>query len=108
MLKNPITIRGKYSPAMEMKTQAEADAYFEELVRHSMQNFGKSRAEAEELERTNLGYYAGYYDDETRARVESLFHCAHPVFGSIAENGSPTPEEAFAAGQAFADRLKNG
>ncbi len=96
-----ITIGAKYSPAMEMADQAEADAYFEECVTHTM-GFGKSREEAEGIERGNLGYYAGYYSKETRLRVERLFGCAHPVFGAIAERGPPTSEEAIAAGRRMA------
>jgi hypothetical protein len=96
-LPEKITVGEKYGPAMEMTDQSTADAYFEELVTHSMR-FGKTRKEAESLERSNLGYYAGYYSSETRARVERLFRCAHPVFGSIETNGQPTVDEAFAAG----------
>jgi hypothetical protein len=92
-----ITIGDKYGPAMVIKEQAAADAYFERCVAHTM-SFGKSRAEAENIERQNLGYYAGYYSDETRARVEHLYGCSHPVFGKIAEVGPPTAEEALRAG----------
>lgn len=93
-----ISIADKYSPAMSITDQAEADAYFEELVKHSILNFGNTREEAEANERASLGYYAGYYDSQTRERVEKLFRCEHPIFGSVVKNGSPTPEEAFAKG----------
>ncbi len=96
-----ITLGDKYGPAMEITEQAEADAYFEKCVRHSMRHSMRhdySREEAESIERSNLGYYAGYYSHETRERVERLFQCSHPVFGSIAKNGAPTPQEAFDAG----------
>lgn len=93
-----ITFGEKYETAMEIKTQQEADEYFEACVEHCM-GFGRTREEAEEVERSNLGYFAGYYDDETRARVEALFKCAHPVFGSIKEKGQPTAEEAFGMGK---------
>ncbi len=102
-----ITIGDKYEPAMALLTQAEADAYFEELVAHTM-SFGKSRAEAEAIERANLGYFAGYYSNETRERVEQLFRCAHPIFGSIAANGPPTAEQAFQAGLAAGKATKHG
>jgi hypothetical protein len=92
-----ITIGDKYGPALDITDQAEADEYFERCVRHTMR-FGKTRAEAETIEKSNLGYYAGYGSSETRERVERLFRCSHPVFGSIAANGSPSPLEAFAAG----------
>ena len=93
-----LTIGQKYHPAMEITEQAEADAYFERCVEHSMRYGGRTREEAETIERANLGYFAGYYDSETRARVERLFRCAHPIFGPIAQNGSPTPEAALLAG----------
>ena len=96
-LPDHITYGDKYGPAMTLMNQAEADAYFERCVQHCMR-FGKSRVEAEAIERSNLGYFAGYYSHETRARVERLFRCAHPLFGAIAEKGPPTAEEAFAAG----------
>lgn len=82
-----ITIGDKYGPAMQITDQAEADAYFEKCVRHMMRYRPCARDEAERIERMNLGYFAGYYDSETRERVERLFRCSHPVFGSIAERG---------------------
>ncbi len=94
-----MTIGELYGPAMEIQTQKEADAYFEKLVsQHLAGAPGHARDYAESVQRSNLGYYAGYYSDETRQRVERLFHCAHPIFGSIAKKGPPTPEEALALG----------
>ena len=95
--KKYVTIGDKYHPAMKIVTQDDADEYFELCVRHSMK-FGKSREEAERVERSNLGYFAGYYSSDVRQRVERLFKCAHPILGSIDERGIPTPEEAFLAG----------
>lgn len=92
-----ITIGDKYGPAMTITDQAEADAYFEQCVQHNL-SFGEhDRAEAERVERMNLGYYAGYYDHETRLRVERLFRCRHPVFGS-AESGPADPTAAYMTG----------
>lgn len=106
-MKTKITIGEKYKPAMGITNQADANLYFEELVNHNLkcrrlEGEALIRAEAEAVERHNLGYYAGYYDSETRARVERLFKCSHPVFGSIAKNGSPTSTEALAAGMVAA------
>lgn len=97
-LPEKITYGEKYDPAMRMTDQAEADAYFEVLVNHMMRYGRKTREEAEAIERSNLGYYAGYGSDELRARVEHLFKCEHPVFGAIATNGPPTFAEAFRRG----------
>ncbi len=96
-----VTIGDKYGHALAITDQSEADAYFEECVAHCM-SFGKSRDDAIAVEKANIGYYAGYYSSEARARAERLFRCAHPVFGAIAERGEPTAEEAFAAGVAAA------
>ena len=101
-MKASMTLGEKYDPAMEITDQAAADAYFEECVKHSMDNFSKTRIEAEDLERSNLGYYAGYYSSETRERVERLFACSHPIFGKVAEEGEPTFEEALEAGRRMA------
>lgn len=108
---NGITWDAKYDPAMNIYTQEEADEYFEACVQHFLRlqmqdGFSPKRDLAEQIERTNLGYWAGYYDNETRARVEKLFNCAHPVFGAIAECGPPTPEEAFKMGMQWAGELK--
>lgn len=103
-MKRSITIGEKYGPAMEIKDQASADRYFEELVKHSMQFFGTKREEAEKVERHNLGYFAGYFDNETRERVERLFKCAHPILGPIAKTGPLTADQAFNAGKAWAKK----
>lgn len=76
-LPRDITIGDKYRPAMSIAADSEAAEYFERLVEHTM-GFGKSREAAEAIERANIGYFAGYYDAETRERVERLFGCAHP------------------------------
>lgn len=92
-----VTLGEKYGPAMEITDQSEADEYFEALVEHTML-FGKIKEEAEKIERINLGYYAGYYNLETRLRVERLFGCEHPFFGPAAD-GQPTAEEALEMGR---------
>jgi hypothetical protein len=83
---------------MAITDQAEADGYFDRLVQHTM-SFGKTREEAERIERSNLGYWAGYYDGATRERVERLFRCEHPFLGAIAETGPLTSEQIFAIGE---------
>lgn len=53
---------------------------------------------AEQLAKRNLAYHAGYFDDETRERVERLFDCEHPIFGKFLEMGQPTSDEAVQCG----------
>lgn len=88
------TIGEIYGPAMKITDQAEADRYFDACVQHCMKHGGHSRERAEAIERSNLGYFAGYYDSETMARVNRLFRTTHPIFG----NSVPTADEAMQAG----------
>lgn len=99
-----ITIGDKYGPAMKITDPEEAKEYFEACVLHTM-SFGKSREEAEQIERSNIGYYAGYYDSEIASRVYELFNCKHPIFGDV--KNWPTPEEAFEMGKKYAEELKD-
>lgn len=96
------TIGDLYRPAMAIADPAEAKAYFSELVEWHIAKWNEPREKAISTQKTNLGYFAGYYSHEDRARVERLFECAHPIFGAIAENGEPTAEQAFAMGAALA------
>lgn len=95
-------------PAMEITDQTKADQYFKALVDRCMEldEDRKPREEIERIQRINLGYYAGYYSHETRERVERLFRCAHPIFGSIADNGAPTPKQAFELGKRLGESAK--
>ena len=86
-------------PAMEITDQADADQYKEAMIQWMVtQDPTVSRERATQISNENLGYYAGYYSNETRARVEKLFRCAHPIFGSVKENGIPTSKEAYQMG----------
>ena len=80
----------KYRPAMEITDHTEAAEYFEALVEHAMRTGKRDRAESERIERTNLGYYAGYYDPDVRARVAELYGAVHPIFGATTP---PSPEK---------------
>ncbi|KKL61113.1 hypothetical protein LCGC14_2198570 [marine sediment metagenome] len=107
MLPDKITIGKKYDTAMCMSNKEQADEYFELLVEHNMRMSEHSREKAEEIERTNLGYYAGYYDNETRQRVEKLFNCNHPIFGKATDD-PVTPEKALKIGMDLGTRNKKG
>lgn len=74
------TIEERYKPAMYVTTKEEAAEYFEALVFYRM-TYGHTREEAERIERSNLGYFSGYFGRETMIQVQELFSCEHPVFG---------------------------
>lgn len=89
-------------PAMKITDKEDAKQYFASYVDFIQKHLDKEPNEngltAEQIAKQNLGYFAGYYDNETRLRVEELFECSHPIFGN-AKNGTPTPEEAFEMGK---------
>ena len=97
------SIGEKYDPAMKMTDPEKAKCYFEACVLHNMLISNHSRKKAVEIEKANLGYYAGYCGHETRKRVERLFECEHPIFGPISK-GRPTAQEAFDMGKKLASK----
>ena len=88
-------------PAMEITDQAVADDYFEQLA---AQHVSRDRKDAARIVRENLGYYAGYYNEETQVRVNRLFHTEHPIFG---KNTRPSPTEALQAGMKLGKETRN-
>ncbi len=87
-----------YGPAMEITDPEEAKFYFEKLVVRTMRVSGCTREEAIVTEKTNLGYYSGYYDQETIRRVQNLFDCKHPILGSADDIAELDARTVFALG----------
>lgn len=100
-----MTINEKYDKAMYICNQMDADEYLDLLCRYSVLKDGLLYEQAQARHKTNLGYYAGYFDSDTRERVERLFKCAHPIFGKIVEKGPPTMEQALQAGIDYANNI---
>ena len=92
--KKNATIGELYHPAMDLQTSQDAADYLEELIEWAVAEHGQTREEAREIQPTNLGYFAGYYDRETMERVFRIFGAEHPIFGLA----NVTPEQAFQAG----------
>jgi len=99
--KESLTYGECLAPAMEITDAEDAKQYLDAYIKFQEANMQEASGKhtAEEICKINLGYYAGYYGDETRKRVEQLFTCSHPIFGSIKENGTPTVKEAFECGK---------
>ncbi len=91
-------------PAMNVTDAFEAAQYKGEYIAYIMIKQNKSYEEAERIANSNLGYFAGYYDEETMQRVNRLFRTVHPIFGTK----TPTPEEAFEMGRRMGEQMKNG
>lgn len=71
-LTHKITHAEKYGPALEIFDLDEAADYFESLVDHSM-GWGKTRIEAKEIEKRNLGTFADTHSREVGLRFAKLF-----------------------------------
>ena len=110
--KETLTYGECLGPAMEITDPADANQYFDAYVKHIQKYLDKEPRDdnmtAADIAKTNLGYYAGYYDNDTRVRVEKLFTCSHPYFGSIEQNGVPSAAEAFEMGTITAKNRRNG
>lgn len=59
-------------------------------------------AEAEEIAKSNLGYFAGYCNREICDIIYKTYQCSHPIFGDKPYDVSP--EEAFEKGMERASR----
>ena len=99
--KKTLTYDECLSPAMGITDAEDAKQYLAAYIKFQEANMQEASGKhtAEEICKINLGYWAGYYNEETRERVEKLFNCSHPVFGSIKLNGYPSAEKAFSMGQ---------
>lgn len=84
-LPEKMTFGESLGPAMRIREQQKATEYFEALVHRHMKYHDKTHEEATKITKINLGYYAGYFDQETQRRVEKLFDCVHPIFGQTME-----------------------
>lgn len=87
------TISEFYDRVLKVTTQAEADDQLAELI-GLMVKEGKRPRVAKKIAKKNIGYWAGYYDEETARRIWRLFRTEHPVFGKR----WPGPREAFQLG----------
>jgi hypothetical protein len=78
--------------------QTLLDEYIEDIQRYYRAASDlKNYTEAKRLALNNIGYYAGYYDQETRERVELLYGARHPVLGSALGN-QLTSEQIYKIG----------
>lgn len=97
--KEELTYGDILDPAMMITEKDDAIQYKKEYIKFIDKQLVNGKNEngltAEDIVNINLGYYAGYYSDDVRERVEDLFECSHPIFGKIKDNGAPTPKEAF-------------
>ena len=101
--KDFITCKDKYSSAFQITKQEDADEYFSSCVEHTMRlNTELTEKEAIELEKDNIAYFACYTNNiDIRKRIEKLFNCEHPLFGSV--DNPLSADEIFLIGKAIGE-----
>lgn len=97
-------LHDRYRRCALVNERAQADDLLEELADdHCDREDGMSWQRAMEIERTNIGYWAGCYLPWPQTmKVFRLFHTASPVFGDY----HPEVHEAFWAGVRMALEMK--
>jgi len=91
----------------DKKDAMQYKAAYIDYIQKALDKENKDGHTALEIANANFGYWAGYGSDKTRARIEELFECSHPVFGSIKLNGSPSNEKALSMGMQAGAKSKN-
>ena len=82
----------------------KASDFFKAYIEYILNTNDKvnTYAEAEEIAKSNLGYFAGYYNRETIDIIYKTYQCSHPIFGDKPYDVSP--QEAFEKGMERASR----
>lgn len=71
-----------YSKVCEAKTKKEMQRRFNLLLKQTSKKFGGTEESYLKQQLANIGYFAGYYNDEKiRKRVLKWLGAIHPIFG---------------------------
>lgn len=72
-----------FESAMKCDTLDQANSWMQHEVQRHVTEYNQTPEEAENIIKSNLGYFAGYYDEATREKIERLFSAQRPIFGSV-------------------------
>lgn len=92
------TIGEVFDKALEIAkyTPSNAKDFLDKYAHHIESVEGITYGEALDIAKSNLGYFAGYYDAKTCDLIYEVYCTEHPVFGKKPYGISP--EDAFLAG----------
>ena len=82
----------------------EAQDFFYQYVNHISFTNKYSWDKSIEIAKSNLGYFAGYYNQEVCDIIYKTYQCSHPIFGDKPFNVDPV--EAFNIGYNMAKNSK--
>jgi len=69
-----------FASALACKTEEDAQVWLKIEIKRHKKLYGNSKTTALPLIKSNLGYMAGYYDNETANKILMLFGAAHTIF----------------------------
>lgn len=81
----------------------EAKEFFKEYINCIANDNHYSWDKATEIAKSNFGYFAGYYDEETCDIIYKTYQCSHPIFGN--KPFSISAEEAYKKGLEMGKKL---
>lgn len=92
------TVGEVFNKALEIAkyTPSNAKDFLDKYTRHIESVEGITYGEALDRAKSNLGYFAGYYDKHTCDLIYDVYCTEHPIFGKNPFDVSP--EDAFKAG----------
>lgn len=87
------------------ENKEKAQEFFKQYIQHIYENNDEvySLEEAENIAKSNFGYWAGYYNQEVCDIIYNTFQCSHPIFGDKPFDVSP--EEAYKKGLEMGRKL---
>lgn len=107
--KEEITFKEIFEEARMIKTAEEANQYLSSWVYYIWKNHNPQRKLIKVILkecRDRLGYYAGYYDRDTRLQMETMYGAIHPIIGSVLDTDKMSSKEIFDLGYALGEKMK--
>lgn len=87
-----------FDAACRVQLPQDADLFTNLVALERLKTERESLDAARDWARQAICYWAGYFSHEVRLRVEELYGCVHPIFGS-ATQGRMTAERAYEIGR---------
>ena len=80
------------------ENKEEAQLFFKQYIQFILEDNDKVNTieEAKRIAKSNFGYFAGYYDENTCDIIYKTYQCSHSILGD--KPFSVSPEEAFKKG----------
>ena len=99
-MRQPKTYGQMMNEALAINNQDEADKWFAEEVKAMQEaNPEWDSEKCVSVVRSNLGYMAGYYNDNVAQHVHKFFNANHPIFGGSDYHKTMSPTKAFNKGK---------